>query len=305
MSTNILFIGSINSMNNDVLGFSKPVNNGVCIVSSEKLLLETKPPYYGDTVNLKFWKSLNIAIGSYSKNVNHLISGYKYEYNHTKKTFCIYNISGEKILSKSNIKSIADMEIDFNIFKSHQLSILIESGDSDIVFLIPTETKVEDTGCLIDYKLDVIDNTIYGNKTPPYENFGYFCSEDVLNYNKEYLYSVKIIDRLNIINMYYYNNKFYSNTYNLYNYSSCLYPLVDKIDNKIDIIGISYMLPKLTTSLYPKLLPIVKDGETQNNRPLYENWLIYGKYLFKYNYIKYDSSDTLYLDVFDLSPNWG
>jgi hypothetical protein len=84
-----------------------------------------------------------------------------------------------------------------------------------------------------------------------------------------------------------------------------LYPLVDKIDNKIDIIGISYMLPKLTTSLYPKLLPIVKDGETQNNRPLYENWLIYGKYLFKYNYIKYDSSDTLYLDVFDLSPNWG
>ena len=59
----------------------------------------------------------------------------------------------------------------------------------------------------------------------------------------------------------------------------------------------------LAFGLYPNLMPIDRGGETQNNRPVYEPWLIVmEKFLFPY--ITDDTEDDFAIPIFDLSPDF-
>ena len=64
-----------------------------------------------------------------------------------------------------------------------------------------------------------------------------------------------------------------------------------------------FVIPLLALSMFPQLLPVENDGETLNNRVLYEPFLIWGFYKILVNKYNFDEL-KLYLDVFDLSPNW-
>nr|DAS77850.1 MAG TPA: hypothetical protein [Caudoviricetes sp.] len=63
-------------------------------------------------------------------------------------------------------------------------------------------------------------------------------------------------------------------------------------------------LPETGNGLYPMLNPIKRRGETQNNRPIYEPWLIYG-FFNNVSRISHDDLDKYDLWLLDLSPNYG
>lgn len=62
-------------------------------------------------------------------------------------------------------------------------------------------------------------------------------------------------------------------------------------------------LPETGNGLYPMLNPIKRKGETQNNRPIYEPWLIYG-FFNNVSRISHDDLDKYDLWLLDLSPNY-
>ena len=68
------------------------------------------------------------------------------------------------------------------------------------------------------------------------------------------------------------------------------------------VMTLLYM--QLGIGLYPDLMPIQRYDETQNNRPIYEPWLIWGFYKFLWNKKTNDWGDDEIPPVFDLSPAW-
>lgn len=66
----------------------------------------------------------------------------------------------------------------------------------------------------------------------------------------------------------------------------------------------SMLLPEYSKSLYPMLMPILKDGEVINNRPVYEIWMIWGFYKYLTSSYTTNESDDHEVLSFDLSPNW-
>ena len=55
--------------------------------------------------------------------------------------------------------------------------------------------------------------------------------------------------------------------------------------------------------LFPKYQKIVRPGESNNNRPVYEPWLIWGVLKFLWLH-RSEEEDDYGIPVFDLSPNW-
>ena len=55
MGAGILKFEALNSMDNRVLGFVRPLFNGIRIVKIEDLTIVYEPPFYGDTVDMGFW----------------------------------------------------------------------------------------------------------------------------------------------------------------------------------------------------------------------------------------------------------
>jgi len=82
---------------------------------------------------------------------------------------------------------------------------------------------------------------------------------------------------------------------------------VEKIYEEFTLTTLSwkYLLPQLSIDLYPALMPIERVGETHNNRPVYEPWLIWGVIQFMANKTQDKSDDEFPIPVFDLSPWWG
>lgn len=304
MSTNILGIESINSMNNDVLGFSKPMFNDIKIVSPETLLLFLKPPYYGDTVNIRFWSYLNISIGSTSDPIYHLTDGYKYIYNHTKRTFDVYDSSSINIGHIEDIKSIGDMKIDFKIYKSHQFEILIDVGDKGVVFYIPTIGRLNKLNFYNKFIYDTINNCFTGDANSDYYlNINFHNYDEYKKYYYEIYNKVYINDKHTVLNNYGYYDSIINNEFIKY-YNECKQGNIKNRNITVDVLGISYTLAILSFSLFPMLQSIEREGETVNNRPLYEPWLIWGYYDFLFNKIIKDNSDDFELFLFDLSPSW-
>ena len=65
-----------------------------------------------------------------------------------------------------------------------------------------------------------------------------------------------------------------------------------------------YMLYfNLSVSMYPELQGMVRPQSSNNNRPVYEPWLIWG--VFKFIWLhRIENDDDMEIDVFDLSPTY-
>lgn len=89
------------------------------------------------------------------------------------------------------------------------------------------------------------------------------------------------------------------------------YALKTQVTFKAQMLQCRWILAIMGLTMFPMLEPILRKGEEQNNRPVYEPWLIWGVLKFLGNheyggpYYPWDDEDTPNIDVLDgISPNW-
>lgn len=347
----VIGISYCGAKNVEGLQFSIPFSNNIKVVSHSFILNKMSSPIYGDEVSLRFWKTLHIDIGAYSDATAYWqkTPGYKYIYTLDTKKFTVVDPNGNVEFERSNIDSMGDMGISFEIYKSHQFIIKFDTSKDKFPFYIPTKLEKEELSCCgTDSDVKGINNYISrGKKVLDYQYIKHMGSDSyVYNYvdtNKHY-FNLYYEDKLHTLGLYpksvFVN--IYDNSYLLSSYdisvadntgmpfmpgefpcdptspggdpsgtggsSGTGCPAIPSCDPSKTLQGTplfwSMLLPKYSKSLYPMLMPILKDGEVINNRPVYEIWMIWGfyKYLTS-SYTTNESNDHEVLS-FDLSPNW-
>lgn len=428
--------------NSEAILFSYPFDNGIRILGFDDLLSSEKV-YYGDEIDLKFWKLLRIPFGQSNDPENPLTlqEGYLYKYYHKTKIFDVFDNNGTRIIHKTNVRTIAQMNIDFTIHKSHQFWIISDVNMDRHIFMFPAILRKEIKPTGIEQFLNSGVQNIYVNdRIRPYLptdidnptwDIKYIALYDEMqkwvrsgalvlrNYDEQIyrgLYDYEAIDwNKNCPTNYFYMKELYelevinlseditkvppfdpTKPYNPGDYvrgdgaglpSNVLYKVFSDSCQKVDEYGNYYNDPyrfiyiikntrrimdfrvgktyyvndiiriieadidvfylvqsefiatnwsidiintqkictlllevkrfkkfiffaenlwllymQLGIGLYPDLMPIQRYDETQNNRPIYEPWLIWGFYKFLWNKKTNDWGDDEIPPLFDLSP---
>ena len=128
--------------NSDSILFSYPFDNGIRVLGFDDIT-GSGGIYYGDEIDLHFWSLLNLPFGQSTDPENPLTrqNGYLYKYYHNQRVFDVYDDNGTRIIHKTNIQSIAQMNIDFTIANSHQFWIIIEGSIDGHIFMFPAILK--------------------------------------------------------------------------------------------------------------------------------------------------------------------
>lgn len=323
LGATILNCYPLNASNITTLEFSVPWDNGIRILAPEYCTLDLRYPYYGDTVNLKFWQLLGLTFGAALPPPSvplTLQAGYIYTYNHSKREFDAYDATGTNFVHITGITSMADMNIDFTIYKSHQFQIFVDSNElKGSPFIFPAHWVKKKLPAL--EQADIIggvQNNIILDRADIKHRFDiqYLADIEDNSYSNALEYSFKLLK----------GEIYKSHGYGLLGYfwdldwsknlpSNDVYvpteivPINPEEDpNKramlATLLTFDFLLPMFSLNLYPDLMPVVKDGETQNNRPVYEPWLIWGFLKFLYNHRTSDFEDDFEIPIFDLSPSW-
>lgn len=303
------------------LDFDVPFDKTIRLVDWNYILGNEKT-YYGDEIDLRFWRAMKIPFGSsYSpENPLTLQDGYLYKYNYKSKIFDVYDDTGTKIVHKTDVRTIAQMNIDFTIHKSHQFEIIAPMSLDGFNFIFPAllrrDRKPIDIENIADYG---VNNAYLPDRIRPYDKNDidnpFFKLYYLANYYARFPYLVQgfldISDSFNmkdlITAVYQYdfdkdiipNNYFYKKEF----YEFSAKKITDVKQAKM-FGDISFLYMSLALGMYPDLMPIQKDGETQNNRPVYEPWLIWGILNFLYNKRTDDWDEDVPIPYFDLSPSW-
>lgn len=111
------------------ISFSTPILNSAMIISPD-LFSDVAGKYYGDEITIRFWAMLKLPYGKSNNPENPLtrVDDYLYVYHHRNRTFDAYDNTGNNFVHIDNVKSIADMNIDFTIANSHQFEIIVDSS---------------------------------------------------------------------------------------------------------------------------------------------------------------------------------
>lgn len=318
-------------LNSTVANFSIPTNNGIYMLSTAGIMNNMPPINYGDTVDMFFWRRLGVILGKENTSITYLTrqDGYKYEYYFNKREFKVINGSGITEITRTNITCLADLGIDFTIFASHQFIIYTDWSEiGGFTFFLPTvlhwlEFEIDTLGLtgLLGIAdpydpnpdpnnpdpTDPLDPTYPPNPHDPDNKY-----EGLLGRFPDIYYGYFTVNFFiyNILSGYTGMDNFDIN-----NEMVAEYPFYgDGIHTKVaDItyrnvqarpVNVNFLIPLLTISLFPAMLPIDKLDETRNNRPVYEPWMIWGFYEFLCNRISQDDIDKFIVFTFDLSPNW-
>lgn len=318
----ILDFQPLNPSNIDSIDFSYPMDNGIRILSPDYLTLSLRPPYYGDEVNLKFWKLLGLMFGAAWTPPPAPLTrqpGYRYVYNHSTREFDAYDASGTNFVHITGIDSMADMNIDFTIYKSHQFEIIInpeDLGGSRFIFpahlvkkiLDGLEQKPFDEGVQNIYLPDRLRPYGAIDFDNPYFEIQHIGDIIVNNFGKTYFKNLKKKTyELNGSLHYFWDIDWEKNAPMNYFYLAEDSPFTSKkllqIMRSQQLSG-DILLPILSSNMFPDLMPVERAGETQNNRPVYEPWLILGWLSFLYNHRTVDLEDDFVIPIFDLSPRF-
>lgn len=339
----IIGISYCGAKNVEGLQFSIPFSNNIKVVSHSFILYKMSSPIYGDEVNLRFWKALHIDIGAHSDATANWQkkSGYKYIYTFNTKKFTVVDPNGSVEFEKSDIDSMGDMGISFEIYKSHQFIIKFDTSKDKFPFYIPTKLEALGLSCCgTDSTVSGLNNYISrGKKVLDYQYTKHMGSDSYIhNYvdtNKHY-FNFYYGDKIHTLGSYpkemfgnIYDNSYLLSSYDLFvsditsmhfvpstpsdpsdpsNPSGPGYPAIPSCDPSKILQGTllfwSMLLPKYSKSLYPMLMPILKDGEVINNKPVYEIWMIWGFYKYLTSSYTTDESNDHEVLSFDLSPNW-
>ena len=306
MANNIMeYLPSI-LLDDDTLRHDIPFADNIRLLTPEYIMSSIKPVNYGDMVNLKFWKLIGLPFGHSTDTPLHKQVGYIYRLYAVSRVFKVINNLGVEILEKQNIQSMADMHIDFDIYKSHQFEIIIdgEIGGGKSTFLIPAKDSHTKLKCEY-YLTSAISGLTYDiEDNPDFTPFSIYCK-----WNKlwaEYAsfigstYKTQDMIALPEILIYDYNNiaNFITDSYKDFTADE------DTIVYKGKAIEYLPLGILLTASLFPSLFTPEMAGELNKTRPLYEPWLIWKVLEFIYNHRTEDIDNEYPFPILDLSPNW-
>lgn len=293
----------------ELIWFVKPYFNGIFIQDCD-ILSTGERMLYGDEISLSVWYKLKLNYGKPDGNkVWTLIDGYKYIYHAGKHEFNIYNENGAVVYTVNNVKSIADMHIDFKVHKSHQFIIIFNAKLLNPTFLIPARTVRKAYG---ESPIVSIFVTTKRDKYNEDNEHNYGEPRKIIPYTPTKFKSYQIQKDIYISEIY--------NVGELYklperkDYSPEINKLyghriraIDAKHNKPIFKGkalqFHILLPLLSITMFPWLCPILRQDEFLNNRPVYEPWLIWG--VFKFLTLKRDEEERENIpDYLELSPNW-
>ena len=310
MASSILRIDKTFVINERLDKFTKPFNNQVYMTNLNNIMLKLKPVYYGDEIDMFFWRRMNVVLGETKPSTIqfHRQDGYKYRYYRDKNKFIIHDENNLEVINKK-VDTLADLGIDFDIYKSHQFMIYVNGSGLGLNYFLRS-VKIQTVYNNFN-KLGLIGLVGIGGEYQSKQT----SESDLYTILGEYpdWFFVKETITMNSHQMGRFNG---INYYDIKNEATGKYPfyfdvpkpkavnieLKDIPAKKLDINDV-FIIPLLALSMFPHLLPVEKEGETLNNRVLYEPFLIWGFYKILVNKYNFDEL-KLYLDVFDLSPNW-
>ncbi len=270
---------------------------------STDMYAEERKVYYGDEIDLQFWELLVMPIGTPDgDNSFTRQDGYLYQYFHTDRTALYYDETGRLIYQNTDVKSVADLHIDFTIHESHQFEIHIGRMKDFVSWLISARLKRKLYGQspVLNFERIVYD-------VPTIEQFCIGSSHDRLykakaNYHRK-MYKAPSLSGLlpKGIDIYNQHSAFSGQIYmdDFVPFKVIRKPMYFTFRSFIPKV----LLPWMSMSIYPAIQPTLKPGETQNNRPIYEPWLIQ---LFNllFSHPVEASDDDWPVDVLDLSPTF-
>ena len=278
---------------------------------------------HGCEMDLSIWSILNIPFGDEDVPIVDLVDDYTYTYNYIHKTFEITDSSGNILQRYTNVLTLSAMGISLDVVNSCNFVIVMPD------FFRCNQYKIIKViqrifGC-VQKEFDAgVDNTYIVDRVRPYD------TDDVDNPTRFFGRIAGLVDDY---------DKFGSYSSNWRNTSSidasdmlltgiCKYPFglehlkpnqytylsgfreYVAVDKRVPLtyteLPIDFLLSEFSNSIYPALLPIDREGEIYNNRPVYEPWMIWGYYDLLWSKSTGDIPDELVkYPIFDLSPDWG
>ena len=308
-------------MSTTVDTFTRPINS-IRLIDANAVVLKLKPFYYGDEVDMFFWKRLKINLGDFAttNTLIHKQSGFTYNYYRDRNKFVIIDNNNNIVLEKKVYK-LSELCIDFDIYTSHQFIIHLDGSNGGwVYFYLPVLMRNFSQKCNsfnTSYLKGIgenyipptpIDPTAPTDPTSPdyYNPIGKLgdCL-DIERFILEREFAKLELNKFEGINYHDITKEmvaeypFYCDGFNF------TQTQIQKIYQNATMFETLFILPLFSLSLFPALLPIDKEDETRNNRPVYEPFMIWGYFEFIRNKAVFDKIDRYAVDVFDLSPNWG
>ena len=315
-------VSILNFVNKETIEFSVPFANGIYVLPCEFVMSKHNPIYYGDEIDFQFWGSLNTVFGTITDSdpILTLQTGYRYVWDYYKKTFKVYDETGALSSQRKNINSIADLHIDFTIHKSHQFEIIIDQylNDSNSFFLLGKFYKklygespvVKVNGNVFDDEL-LYTKTQHGQNYIAFEHRSYNRESDIFGvYVEQRVDKVRRTEQISSIicnNGLWFDNLKIDNSLYTNSFDTIVGKLVKRKYKGKSLNNDSGCFKQLVvssaTTIYPIYHDLLRPKSISNNRPLYEPYLIWKVYKFKWLHRRKPAEDYE-IDVFDLSVNW-
>lgn len=295
--------------------FAKPYFQGIFVIDPEPDLGTMKSPWYGDTITMKGWNFLKIPFGQIddSEEVLTRHDGWLYIYDYPASTFDAYDENGNTYIHRDNIETIGDLHIDFTIQMSHQFEIHFDVSLISRFFPI-AKLKKKEYGESFIWNMS---NSKCGDKLFGVDDRRYYSNgmEKRIASVESYIVDIRIPIRRVVYeeakpkalmsknvditeNKAVNTNKIYDDLFMPFNVNF-VKPLY-----KAKALQWSMLYFMLSKCMYPKMNITIRQGESHNNRPVYEPWLIWGVFKFLFLHREEVDDNEYEIDVFDLSPNY-
>ena len=278
---------------------------------------------HGCEMNLSIWSMLNIPFGDEDVPVVDLVDDYTYTYNYIYKTFEITDSSGNILQRYTNVFTLSAMGISLDVVDSCNFVIVMPDffrcnqykTIKIIQRIFGCDQKEFDVGVDNTYIVDRIRPYGADDEDNPTRFFGRIAGladdyDKFGSYLGGWRNTSSIEDEnMSLTGICKYQYRLERMKPNQYTYLSGFREYV-AIDKRVPLtyneLPIDFLLPEFSNSIYPALLPIDREGEVHNNRPVYEPWMIWGYYDLLWSKSTGDIPDEpVKYPIFDLSPNWG
>ena len=277
---------------------------------------------HGCEMNLSIWSMLNIPFGDEDVPVVDLVDDYTYTYNYIYKTFEITDSSGNILQRYTNVFTLSAMGISLDVVDSCNFVIVMPDffrcnqykTIKIIQRIFGCDQKEFDVGVDNTYIVDRIRPYGADDEDNPTRFFGRIAGladdyDKFGSYLGGWRNTSSIEDEnMSLTGICRYPFGLERMKPNQYTYLSGFREYV-AVDKRVPLIytelPIDFLLSEFSNSIYPALLPIDREGEVHNNRPVYEPWMIWGYYDLLWSKSTGDIPDeSVKYPIFDLSPNW-
>ena len=278
---------------------------------------------HGCEMSLSIWSMLNIPFGDEDVPVVDLVDDYTYTYNYIYKTFEITDSSGNILQRYTNVFTLSAMGISLDVVDSCNFVIVMPDffrcnqykTIKIIQRIFGCDQKEFDVGVDNTYIVDRIRPYGADDEDNPTRFFGRIAGladdyDKFGSYLGGWRNTSSIEDEnMSLTGICRYPFGLERMKPNQYTYLSGFREYV-AVDKRVPLIytelPIDFLLSEFSNSIYPALLPIDREGEVHNNRPVYEPWMIWGYYDLLWSKSTGDIPDEpVKYPIFDLSPNWG